>query len=558
MNTGLKRLAIRLVVALLLLNWILASKRVALSAPGGKIDLFTQKSPSGKGLNMPSESFAPGENVTIYALVTYNDYPVSGSLVSFSVQGPKNSVQNITQTRVSQTNESGIASIYIRLGWISEIYFGEWLATGNVRIADSINCQDTLSFRVGWIVNITSIQIVDENLSEQKKFTRGSQLGVKLTLQSIAMTERNVTVTLTIHDELDIPVKSVIISDLTLPPLGILVYPHFLTIPDEPVIGEAVIYASAYTIPVNQGGIPYCPEVSESFYITIRDITILSVETNRTLAYHGEIVNINVTAGNKGLETESFNLNVYYNETIMDTTSVLNVPPGSNSKTNFIWNTSQVKDGKYRISAYAEPVSGETEILDNLFLNGFIKVASIGPDVAVIAVEPSNQTVYVDKTTDVNVTVKNMGSFVESCKVVVYYDLNVAGTLSFTALKTNTTETLTFHWDLEGVAEGNYTLSAFATPIEGEREIDDNYLEDGIIEVRAVAGGLSIPFWFWWLLLLLALILLVLAIWMHRRKKRKKSEENFYSGWTAWYYCHDPRKRDSKIHYIKKFRDIKL
>ncbi|MBS7620639.1 hypothetical protein KEJ32_00705, partial [Candidatus Bathyarchaeota archaeon] len=57
-----------------------------LGSSGRSIDLFTQKEPfSGKGLNEPSDSFQPQEEVILYALVTYNNYPVQNKLVAFQV-----------------------------------------------------------------------------------------------------------------------------------------------------------------------------------------------------------------------------------------------------------------------------------------------------------------------------------------------------------------------------------------------------------------------------------------------------------------------------------------
>jgi len=552
MDTRLKKLAVRLLLTAVLFITISSIMAIVHSNDlNGKIDLFAQKEPySGKGLNMPSDSFGPGENVTIYALVTYNDYPVQNALVSFVVQGPENPIENITQSRVIRTNESGVAFINVGLGLQDEIYFGEWSVIGKVKIAENIVCQDILSFKVGWIVNIVTIKTIDEDYVEQTEFTTGSRVGIELTLQNIAMTEKKVTITLTVHDELNTPIQFVEIENLILHPNGILVYPYFFMIPKDAVIGEAVVYASAYTDPLSLGGIPYCPEVSKSFFITGRDITILSVQPHPTVVFQGETVNIDVTVRNKGWKTESFNVSAYYNETLIDTSPVLNLQPHTNATLSFSWDTDQLEKGFYRISAYAEPVQGEIDVFDNNLINGFVEVIVPVHDVSVVSVVPSIEIVYAGENVDINVKVKNEGNYAESFNVSVYYDSNVFGTIFIDSLMPDYTEMLVFKWNTGGVTKGNYTLSAFASPVEGEEDVDDNGLTDGVVEVRRARTptGWFVPDWVWLLLLpLLILLLILLAILIYRRRKKKKVEGTFHSGWITRYYCNDLRARDKRF-----------
>lgn len=89
MKAKLKKLVAMLTIIIIFLSFTRANMKIAFSSDtGGKIDLFTQKEPSsGKGPNMPSDAFNLGEEVKIYALVTYNDYPVR-SLVAFGISEP--------------------------------------------------------------------------------------------------------------------------------------------------------------------------------------------------------------------------------------------------------------------------------------------------------------------------------------------------------------------------------------------------------------------------------------------------------------------------------------
>jgi 4-amino-4-deoxy-L-arabinose transferase-like glycosyltransferase len=94
------------------------------------------------------------------------------------------------------------------------------------------------------------------------------------------------------------------------------------------------------------------------------------------------------------------------------------------------------------------------------------------------------------------------------------------------------------------VTEGNYTLSALASQVLGEENLENNFYEDGMVRVAKAPIGLYVPWWFYWFLLLLLIVILILLIaWYFWRKRRKRAEESFYSGWTAWYYGYDMRNR---------------
>lgn len=551
MSTKTKELAVILLVLIVnFLIFTLISTKIAFSDDtGGEIDIFTQKEPySGKGPNTPSDAFALGEVIILYALVTYNGYPVASRLVGFGIRGPENPIENITFSQTAFTNETGIAKMSFRMSHSNETAFGEWIVIGNTEISD-FTFQDSLSFEVSWIVEIVSLETIDENYVNCEKFTRGTQVGVELVLRNIAMTEQKVTLAIAIYSQLDIIINSTEINDFGVQPNGVPVHAYcFLYIPESSCVGQAVVRASVYTAPLNLGGVPCCPEFSKGFLIIGHDVAILSVHPSPTRVYIGENVNIDVVVKNKGSEIESFNVSVYCNETLIAVWSVYDLQPHSNVTRTFPWNTSQAEEGFYRISAYAEPVPGEIDTLDNVFTNGFVEVRAPVHDVAVSSVTPSSKITYVGETLTINVAVRNEGGYVESFDIVVYYNYSyVVEKLFVDSLMPNHTKTLVFHWNTSDVLNGNYTLSALAEPVLGEENTEDNYLEDGVVEVRVAPTGWFVPSWFWWLLPLLLLALLLLIILLYYVRRRKKTEEAFYAGWAAWYYCYDLRDKTHKI-----------
>ncbi len=553
MKTALKVLAI---MALMLISFFSLHGNIESAfstSQGGKLDIFTQKEPfSGRGLNMSSDAFGPEEEVMIYASVTYNDHPVGGALVAFEIHGPENSINNITFFASNQTDDSGIARIRFRIGLISQINFGEWKVFGTVLLADEV-CLDFLSFKVGWIVEVVSIKTVNGSYIEQTEFTKGSYVGIELSLRNIAMTEKKATLSITIYDSSRVQINSTEIKDCNLRPNGSISYIQcFLLIPEWASAGDAVASASAYTAPASHGGVPYCPEISKRFLVIYRNVAILSVKTSSAFVYKGETVNVNATVKNSGEEIESFNVNTYYNETnLIETFHISDLQPNTQVTVIFIWNTSYVEEGRYQISAYAEPVPSETYISDNLYVNGFVEISTkptpMIHDIAVLNVTSSSTLIYTGETVDICVVVKNQGNYTESFNVTASYSNNDIETKFVENLEPNGQKNLVFQWNTQNVAEGNYTLSARASKVLGEENLENNSYEDGIVTVAKAPMGWYVPYWFHWLLLLLLIPIIILLIaWYYSRKRRKRAEETFYSGWTAWYYGRDMRKRTSK------------
>jgi len=80
------------------------------------------------------------------------------------------------------------------------------------------------------------------------------------------------------------------------------------------------------------------------------------------------------------------------------------------------------------------------------------------------------------------VGVENKGDFAETFNVTVYANTTAIQTETLT-LEGHSSTTLTITWDTTSFAKGNYTISAYAWPVEGETETEDNTFVDGWIFV---------------------------------------------------------------------------
>jgi len=489
MKLRLEELAIMLVATMLLIDSVSLGVKIVFSedSAGYTIDIFTQKEPySGRGQNAQSDAFAPGEEVDLYAEVLYNGVPVENLLVAFEILGPPNLYENVSLHRSAFTDMSGIATTNFRVSHLNETTFGLWKAIANARLGDVV-AQDSVTFKVGWIVEIVSLKTMNENLVAQDKFTRDTNVVVEIVLENIAMVEKTTTVTVTLYDNLNVRINSTELSDVVVQPNEVLLYVHFsLYIPENVTIGTAVACADAYTAPVELGGVPYCPEVSAYFLIIEHDIAVISVKTSATEVFEGDEVFIDVIVRNFGEEAESFDVSVFSNATVIDVRAIADLQPFSNMTIPSTWNTTSFPIGTYVISASASAVPGEIDLSDNSLTDGLVNVISGAPpihDVTVLSVVPSSTSVYVGDPVNIEVRVKNLGNYTEFFNVTVFYDSHIVGTVLVGNLLPDDDRLLTFGWDTYGVAPSTYTLKAWANLPVDENTANNQYI-DGTVEVK--------------------------------------------------------------------------
>jgi hypothetical protein len=221
----------------------------------------------------------------------------------------------------------------------------------------------------------------------------------------------------------------------------------------------------------------------------IHDVAVTSVTPASSWAYQGWLLNINVVAKNLGNTSETFNVTTYYNTSVVGTILVVNLPSGGQTTLVFTWNTIGVAAGNYTISARASVVPYETNISNNVCINGIVKLLALITlrDVAITNVTPEVNWVYQGWVIKIIVTAKNLGAKSENFNVTAYYDSTIIGVTTVANLAAHTALNLTFNWNTAGLASRrNYTVSANATFVPFEYNITNNVLVDGKVNVRLV------------------------------------------------------------------------
>jgi hypothetical protein len=237
---------------------------------GLDIDLYTQYTfpYGGQGKGNPSDMFGPQAEVILFARVVYNEWPVQMKLVAFEIRHGEFYIY-----REAYTNEDGIAMVKFRIPWPCvdpvERVFGIWDVIATVEVAEQKK-NDTLSFKVWWLTEITSVKSTEDYYIQSKQ---GFDATFVVEYRTYRMQTIPVVLTVTVYDELGFFVG----YDTFTTTVGWGEY-HWcefknytktftIHIPSNAVVGVATVYGNAYdNLPWN-GGVPYCPEASSTFLI---------------------------------------------------------------------------------------------------------------------------------------------------------------------------------------------------------------------------------------------------------------------------------------------------
>jgi hypothetical protein len=229
------------------------------------IDVYTDKGGLGPGGTYPfgwADAYRPQERVCVFAKVTYNGEPVEYKPVAFEMIDPNGTSIDF---RSAFTDASGVANTSFRIP--SNPVFGDWTVVGTVDVTGTI-VNDTVTFKVGWIVEILNVDTVDAYGNPKTSFTKGEHMYFNVTVQNIAFTSKKATLTIVIYDECGVPIGQVTLQNWVIGPGRTEIFIIDLQIPNWAYVGVTTVYSNAYTDLPTQGGTPTCPEKSTTFLIT--------------------------------------------------------------------------------------------------------------------------------------------------------------------------------------------------------------------------------------------------------------------------------------------------
>jgi hypothetical protein len=220
-------------------------------------------------------------------------------------------------------------------------------------------------------------------------------------------------------------------------------------------------------------------------YVGAVDVAIGEINTPLDIP-QGSMAIVNVTAQNRGQPTETFDVTLSADDTVIGTQTVLNLPGGGNQILNFAWDTTPLQIGQYTLTATATAIIGEIDYNDNT-LSVSVYVGTI--DIAIIGVNTKTSIPAGFNGTKVEVTVQNSGQATETFNVSLSVNSQSVDNQTAT-LDPGTSGTVTLLWNTTTLGYGNYTVQAFIPPLPFQMDTtNDNFTTTAAVTIPGDLNG---------------------------------------------------------------------
>jgi hypothetical protein len=183
-------------------------KTIVLPLLGAVLDLYTETERAhgytavmiGEGYCIPADSYTMDENVTLWVNLTYNGAELQSRLIAWEV---KDATNTSVLFRTTYTDANGMSTISFRIITVCldpEFAAGQWCVIAKTTVGEVI-VEDYLTFQVGYI-----IELWEDMFAMPGEFARGDFVLWFYAFHNLALGPRNVTYTMTLCDDLGVPV----------------------------------------------------------------------------------------------------------------------------------------------------------------------------------------------------------------------------------------------------------------------------------------------------------------------------------------------------------------
>jgi len=225
----------------------------------------------GQGANHWMDLVFPQSEITLYALVTHNYWPVQTKEVGFEIEGPfekdgqgtlvkKEPGYDIWLKATSVTDEDGVAKLVFRMPWPCddpENITGIWLVTVTARVGDEV-VMDTMAYYYEYLVYWKKMTVTPYY------YTHDDTVTVKVLYQTHSVQKYPAWFSIVLTDDLGVPVwielVNATIGGATWCTWKSGDFTTKLEIPKWAFAGYAYIHISVYNKDPTDGGFAYCPE----------------------------------------------------------------------------------------------------------------------------------------------------------------------------------------------------------------------------------------------------------------------------------------------------------
>jgi len=217
--------------------------------------------------------------------------------------------------------------------------------------------------------------------------------------------------------------------------------------------------------------------------VPVRDVAIIRVTASASTVTVGKPVSIIVVAKNEGLESESFDVTVYYDTTIIRTQTITNLASGASETLTLNWDTANVSPGTYMIKAVASTVTGETNTADNTRTGGTITIKKLSSTVSIHA-SPTTVTVGTSIIISGSISPVRSGATVE-----IQYTPSGGTWSTLTTVKTDANGQYSYTWS---PTAGTYEIKAKTAADESDIQIVTVQQAPALSILPYLAAGIAI------------------------------------------------------------------
>jgi hypothetical protein len=213
-----------------------------------------------------------------------------------------------------------------------------------------------------------------------------------------------------------------------------------------------------------------------------RNIAVTDVLSSQQSVILGETVYVNITVKNQGDTIENFDVTISVDDLVINPFENVTLESGNSQTFVAEWNTTGNAKGDHELSALAFVFPSDLNVTDD-FDACVVTVLSCGHDVGVTNVIPSKTVIGQGYSLNIVIEAKNYGIFPETVDVTVSVNSTIFRVFANISLESAGSITLALGWDTTSCSKGNYTISAFIAPLEGEVDPSDNTFTIGIVKV---------------------------------------------------------------------------
>jgi hypothetical protein len=197
--------------------------------------------------------------------------------------------------------------------------------------------------------------------------------------------------------------------------------------------------------------------------VAIHNIAIIGISPSKEIVNRGSSVEIYVNVTNKGEDTESFNIILQANETMVQTVN-LTLTSGGSATIVFTWNTTNYTIGNYIISAYANPVPGEDNLTDNTCIDGTVQIIPL-VDIAISKITFSKEYPTVNEAIQIYVTIENRGESMETFSLCVNASNTINSLVGTQTITLAPGEALIVNFTWTPTTSGEHKIKAYTSQI---------------------------------------------------------------------------------------------